>query len=86
MALSLEQQKAIALAKARQRQAQAQQVTQPQPDQPRRAGTDIDEAILTMASGAIAEPLAGLAGIVQSVNPFADEALVRELLKLLARH
>jgi hypothetical protein len=39
----------------------------------RRAGTDIDEAILTMASGAIAEPLAGLAGIVQSINPFEDE-------------
>jgi len=31
------------------------------------------EAIATIASGAIAEPIAGLAGIVQAVNPFAEE-------------
>ncbi len=31
------------------------------------------EPALTVSSGIIAEPVAGLAGIVQSVNPFADE-------------
>ena len=35
-------------------------------------GAGIDEAILTVASGIIAEPLAGLAGIAQTLNPFAD--------------
>jgi len=36
-------------------------------------GTGRLEALGTVASGAIAEPVAGLAGIAQSINPFADE-------------
>jgi len=35
-------------------------------------GTNVDETLLTMASGAIAEPIAGLAGIAQTLNPFAE--------------
>lgn len=31
------------------------------------------ETAATIASGAVAEPLAGIAGIAQSINPFADE-------------
>lgn len=31
------------------------------------------EPAITIASGAVAEPIAGVAGIVQSVNPFAEE-------------
>ena len=33
----------------------------------------IPEVAATMATGAVAEPLAGLAGIAQAVNPFAEE-------------
>jgi hypothetical protein len=36
------------------------------------AGT-IAEPIVTLVTGAIAEPLAGLAGLAQSLNPFAEE-------------
>jgi hypothetical protein len=35
-------------------------------------GTNVDETILTIATGAIAEPIAGIAGIAQTLNPFAD--------------
>jgi len=35
-------------------------------------GTNVDETLLTMASGAIAEPIAGLAGLAQTLNPFAE--------------
>jgi len=33
----------------------------------------LGEVGLTLATGAIAEPVAGIAGIVQSINPFAEE-------------
>lgn len=39
----------------------------------RQPGVGIDEAILTMVSSVIAEPLAGIAGIAQTLNPFAEE-------------
>ena len=35
-------------------------------------GTNVDETLLTMATGAIAEPIAGIAGIAQTLNPFAE--------------
>lgn len=54
-------------------QAQGQPQAVAQVPSERASGVGIDEAILTMASGAVAEPLAGLAGIAQSINPFADE-------------
>ncbi len=50
--------------------AQAQQ--QPEPTLGEQIGGGLETAA-TMVSGAIAEPIAGLAGIVQSLNPFADE-------------
>ena len=31
------------------------------------------ESALTMLSGAVAEPVAGVAGIAQAINPFAGE-------------
>jgi len=37
-----------------------------------KTGASFTEPALTFATGAAAEPIAGLAGIVQSVNPFAD--------------
>ena len=37
------------------------------------AGAGIIEPALTIGSGAIAEPIAGLAGIAQSINPLAEE-------------
>jgi len=77
--LTVEQQKAIAIAQARQRQATAQQAApetpelprQPQLGDPIRPGdpafeglrTPTGEAIETLVSGAVAEPIAGLAGI-----------------------
>ena len=48
--------------------------SQPQSDERSLAGQAVGgaEAALTIGSGIIAEPIAGLAGIAQSVNPFAD--------------
>jgi hypothetical protein len=51
------------------RQAIAQQET---PSLGERA-LGVGENILSLGSGIIAEPVAGIAGLVQSVNPFADE-------------
>lgn len=39
------------------------------------------ETAATIASGAIAEPIAGVAGIAQSLNPFADEGAGAEAVK-----
>ncbi|MCP4342170.1 MAG: hypothetical protein GY799_25640, partial [Desulfobulbaceae bacterium] len=39
------------------------------------------ETAATIASGAIAEPIAGLAGIAQSINPFAKEGAGAEAVK-----
>jgi hypothetical protein len=39
------------------------------------------ETAATFVSGAVADPLAGLAGIAQSVNPFADEGAGAEAVK-----
>lgn len=36
------------------------------------AGAEIIEPLATMVTGAVAEPLAGIAGIAQSINPFAE--------------
>lgn len=44
-----------------------------QSEDQRLMGSGVDEAILTMASGIVAEPLAGLAGIAQSLNPFSED-------------
>jgi hypothetical protein len=43
------------------------------PEQPSFPGAGIIEPAATLISGAIAEPVAGLAGIAQAVNPFAEE-------------
>lgn len=42
---------------------------------------DTLETGATILSGAIAEPIAGIAGIVQSLNPFADEGAGAEAVK-----
>lgn len=39
------------------------------------------ETAATIASGAVAEPISGLAGIAQSLNPFADEGAGAEAVK-----
>lgn len=39
------------------------------------------ETAATIASGALAEPIAGVAGIAQSLNPFADEGAGAEAVK-----
>jgi len=41
----------------------------------------IGENVLSMATGAVAEPLAGLAGIAQSLNPFAEEGAGAEAVE-----
>ena len=41
----------------------------------------VAENIGSLVSGAVAEPIAGLAGIVQSINPFADEGAGAEAVK-----
>lgn len=43
------------------------------PQQQREPVNTLDETVATMVTGALAEPVAGLAGIVQSINPFAEE-------------
>ena len=45
----------------------------PSPPLERQAGIGIDETLLALVSGAIAEPLAGIAGIAQTLNPFEDQ-------------
>ncbi len=42
-------------------------------DQLEFAGSGVVEPALTLGTGMLAEPVAGLAGIAQSINPFADE-------------
>lgn len=39
------------------------------------------EPLLTVATGAIAEPIAGLAGIVQGINPFAEPGAATEAVE-----
>lgn len=63
---------ANALKQGRYEQDQVSTPIEPLPEKERESGVGIDETILTLVSGAIAEPLAGLAGIAQSINPFAD--------------
>ena len=43
------------------------------------------EVLATIASGAIAEPIAGIAGIAQSINPFADPGAHSESKDICAR-
>ena len=58
-------------------QQQAAQPTAQQPVQQEQSFADkaigVTENVGSLVSGAIAEPVAGLAGIAQSLNPFADE-------------
>ncbi len=44
-----------------------------EPEQPSFTGAGLIEPAATLISGAIAEPVAGLAGIAQSINPFAEQ-------------
>ena len=44
-------------------------------------GLAIAEPALTVASSAIAEPVAGMAGIAQGINPFADEGASAEAVE-----
>jgi hypothetical protein len=44
-------------------------------------GASVIEPVATLVSGAIAEPIAGLAGIAQSVNPFAEEGAGAEAVE-----
>ena len=53
-------------------------------EQPQETGPSFGEflePVATFATGAIAEPVAGLAGIVQSLNPFADEGAGAEAVQ-----
>jgi len=50
-----------------------------QPEGPR--GASVIEPALTIGSSILAEPIAGLAGIAQTLNPFADEGAGAEAVK-----
>ena len=56
-------------------QPQAAQVQQPQTQEQSFSdqALGVAENIASFASGTVAEPIAGIAGIVQTLNPFADE-------------
>lgn len=55
--------------------------TQPRLEEPSFAGASIIEPAATLISGAIAEPIAGLAGIAQAINPFAEEGAAAEAVE-----
>ena len=69
--LTIEQQRALALSRSRQRQAAAQA----QPEAPGGLPPgDPREALISVASSAVAEPLSGLAGIVGGISGLAERA------------
>lgn len=57
------------------------QQSQSQPEPEGFAGASFIEPTAALASGIVAEPLAGLAGIAQGLNPFADEGASAEAVK-----